>query len=40
MTLVPTNTSKEIMKKDEELWTEIRDFIRSKTNNSDGYGEK
>ena len=31
MALVPTNGSKEIMKKYEELWNKIREFIRSIT---------
>ena len=31
---------KEIMKKYEELWSKIRDLIRSKTKNSDDYDEK
>ena len=34
MTLVPTDG------KYEELWTKVRYPIRSKTNNSDDYGEK
>ena len=38
--LVPTNESKEIIKKYEELWSKIRDLIRSKTKNSNNYGEK
>ena len=33
--LVPTNESKDTRKRYEELWTEIKDLIRSKTNNSD-----
>ena len=40
MTLVPTNESKEKIKKYEELWSKIRDFIRSITKNSDDYDEK
>ena len=40
MTLVPTNESKEIIKKFEELWSKIRDLIRSITKNSDNYDEK
>ena len=35
LTLVPTNESKEIMKKYEELWSKTRDLIRSITKNSD-----
>ena len=40
LTLVPTNESKEIIKKYEELWSKIRDLIRSITKNSDDYDEK
>ena len=36
-TLVPTNKSKEEIKKYEELWSKIRDLIRSETKNSDDY---
>ena len=36
LTLVTTNESK---KKTEELWSKIRDLIRSITKNSDDYGE-
>ena len=36
--LVPTNESKEKIKKYEELWSKIRDLIRSVTKNSDDYG--
>ena len=38
--LVPTDKSKEIIRKYEELWTKIRNVIRSKTDNSDDYEEK
>ena len=38
--LVPTNKNKEIIKKYEELWSKIRDLIRSITKNSDDYDEK
>ena len=38
--LVPTNESKEKIKKYGELWSKIRDLIRSITKNSDDYGEK
>ena len=34
MTLVPTNKSKEKIKKYEELWSKIRDLIRSITKNA------
>ena len=37
LTLVPTNESKEKIKKYEELWIKIRDLIRSITENSDDY---
>ena len=40
LTLVPTNESKEKIKKYEELWIKIRDLIRSITKNSDVYDEK
>ena len=40
LTLVPTNESKEKIKKYEELWIKIRDLIRSITKNSDDYAEK
>ena len=37
LTLVPSNESKEIIKKYEELLSKIRDIIRSITNYSDNY---
>ena len=40
LTLVPTNKSKEKIEKYEELWSKIRDLIRSITKNSDDYDEK
>ena len=40
LTLVPTNESKEIMKKYEELRNKMRDIIGSITNNSDDYDKK
>ena len=40
LTLGPTNESKEKIKKYEELWSKIRDLIRSITKNSDDYDEK
>ena len=40
LTLVPTNESKEKIKRYEELWTKIRGLIRSITKNSDDYDEK
>ena len=38
--LVPTNNSKEKTRKYEELWSKIRDLIRSMTKNSHDYYEK
>ena len=38
--LVPTNESKEKIKKYEELWSKTRDLIRSVTKNADDYDEK
>ena len=40
LTLVPTNESKEKIKKYEELWIQIKDLIRSVIKKSDGYDEK
>ena len=40
LTLVPTNKSKEIIKKYEELWSKIRYLIKSVTKNSDNYDEE
>ena len=40
LTLVPTNESKEKIKKHEELWIKFRDLIRSVTKKSDNYDEK
>ena len=40
LTLVPTNESKEKIKKYEELWNKIRDLIRSRTKSSDDYEKK
>ena len=40
LALVPTNESKEMIKKYEEMWSKMRDLIRSITKNSDGYDEK
>ena len=40
LTLVSTNESKEKIKKYEELWSKIRDIIRSLTKNLDDYDEK
>ena len=40
LTLVPTNESKEKIKKYEELWCKIIDLIRSITENSDHYDER
>ena len=38
--LVPTNESKEKIKKYEEIWIKIKDLIRSRTKNLDDYDEK
>ena len=38
--LVPTDESKKIIKKYEELRNKTKDLIRSKTSNSDDYDEK
>ena len=40
LNLVSTDGSKNKLTKYEELWSKIRDLIRSKTNNSDDYDEK
>ena len=40
LTLVPTNESKEKIKKYKELWIKIRDLIRSITKNLNDYDEK
>ena len=40
LTLVPTNESKEIIQKYEELWSKMKDLISSITKNSDDYDEK
>ena len=40
LTLVPTDESKEKIWKYEEMWSKIRDLIRSITKNSDDYEEK
>ena len=40
ITLVPSNKSKEKLKRYEELWSKIRDLIRSIAKNSDDYDEK
>ena len=40
LALVPTNESKEKIKKYEELWSKTRDLIRSRTKSSDDYYEK
>ena len=40
LTLVPTNESKEKIKKYKELWSKIRDLIRSMIKNSDDYHKK
>ena len=40
LTLVPTNESKEKIKKYEELWIKIRDLISLVTKKSNDYDEK
>ena len=40
LALVPSNESKEIIQKYGEMWSKIRDLIRSITKNSDDYDEK
>ena len=40
LTLVPTNESKEKIKKYEELWIKIKDLMRSITKKSDDYDQK
>ena len=40
LALVPTNESNEKIKEYEELWSKIRDLIKSVTKNSDNYDEK
>ena len=40
LTLVSTNENKEKIKKYEELWSKIRDLIRSVTKNLGDYDEK
>ena len=38
--LVPTDESKDTLKKYKEMWSKVRDLIRSITNNSEDYDEK
>ena len=40
LTLGPTNESKQKIKEDKELWSNLRDLIRSVTKNLDDYDEK
>ena len=40
LTLVPTNESKEKIKKHEKLWIKIRDLIRSITKSLNDYDQK
>ena len=40
MILVPTDESKDTLKKYKEMWSKVRDLIRSITNNSEDYDEK
>ena len=38
--LVPTDKSKKVMKKFQEVWSKIRDLMRPMTNSSDDYNKK
>ena len=38
--LVPSDESQDTLRKYEEIWSKIRDLIRSTTNNSSDYDEK
>ena len=38
--MVPSDESKDTPKKYDELWSKIRDLIKSMTDNSDNYDEK
>ena len=40
ITLLPSNENKEKIQKYEELWSKIRDLIRSITKNSDKFDKK
>ena len=40
LTLVQTNENKDILKNYEELWTKIRDHVRTITNKSNHYDEQ
>ena len=40
LTLVPTNESRQKIKKYEELWIKIRELIKPITKNSNGYDKK
>ena len=40
LTLVPTNESREKIKKYEEFWIKIRELIKPITKNSNGYDKK
>ena len=40
LSLVPTDKSKDTLKKYEELWLNIRDLVKSITNNLDDYDAK
>ena len=40
LTLIPTNESNEKIRKYQELWIKIRDFIKSVTKKSDDFDEK
>ena len=38
--LAPTDENKSAIKRYEELWSKLKDLIRSITNNSENYDEK
>ena len=40
LTIIPADKYKDILKKYEELWSKIRDLIKSITNTSDNYDEE
>ena len=40
LTLIPTDESQDKLKKYEEVWSEIKDLVRSTNYNSDDYRER
>ena len=40
LTIIPADKYKDMLKKYEELWSKIRDLIKSITNTSDNYDEE